>query len=91
MSIFNSTLHDGLAEANILPMLDSGEDRFLSAHKTFDLNPYIVIGLVLLVGDVEELSQAFVLEHLDPFSCLKKECSIQISHLYKRMDTTSDL
>lgn len=40
-----------------LPTLNRGEERFLSAHETFDLAWYIVIGFVLLVRDAEELSQ----------------------------------
>lgn len=51
-SAFNSSLLHHLAEALLcnvakpwhLLMLNSGKERFLSAHKTFDLVLYIVIG-----------------------------------------------
>ena len=57
-----------------LPLLNSGEERFLLSHETFGFIPHIFIGLMLLVGDTKELSQAFTLKHLYPSFCLGKEC-----------------
>lgn len=54
-------------------MINNGEERFMSAHETFDPDTYIVIGCVFPVGDVDQLSQAYVLERLDPFTCLNQE------------------
>ena len=56
----------------LLP-LDSGEERLLSSQETFGFFPHIFIGLMLLVGDMKELSPAFILKHLYPF-CLSEEC-----------------
>lgn len=39
----------------------------MSAHETFDPDTYIVIGCVFPVGDVDQLSQAYVLERLESF------------------------
>ena len=39
------------------PSLDSGQKRFLSAHKEADLAPHPVVGLVLQVGCAEKLPQ----------------------------------
>lgn len=64
----------GLAESVILrdvakrcylSMLNSGDERFLLAYKTFDL---------VLPVDAEELYQVFFFKHLDPFSCLNQKC-----------------
>lgn len=44
------------------------------AHEIFYLALYIVISFVLPLRDVEGPSQAFVLECLDPFTCLNQEC-----------------
>lgn len=63
-----------MAKPCLLPAFNSGKKIFLLAHKTFDLALYIV-GFVHPVGDTDKLSQAFVFEHLDPFSCFKQECS----------------
>lgn len=52
----------------ILQTLNSGEERSLSAHETFKLTPYVIIGFVLSVRNVEKISQASVLERLDTFS-----------------------
>lgn len=49
--------------------------RFLSTREIFELAPCIIIGAVLKAGKAEELTQAFVLEHLDHFSWLVQECS----------------
>lgn len=46
-------------------MFNSGTKRCLTAHETFDLVSYIVIGFVLPAGDAEKLSQALVLERLE--------------------------
>lgn len=56
-----------------LPRLNRSEDRFLSSYETFDLVPYIVLDFVLSDGDAGELSKEFVLERLDPFSCVSQE------------------
>ena len=57
----------------LLP-LNSGEERFLSSHETFSFVLYIFIGLMLPVGDMKELSQAFICKCLYPSFCLSKEC-----------------
>ena len=57
----------------LLP-LNSGEERFLLSHKTFSFIQHIFIGLRLLVGDMKELSQAFILKCLHPSFCLSEEC-----------------
>ena len=57
-----------------LPLLNCGEERFLSSHETFGFVLHIFIGLMLPVGDMKELSQAFILKCLYPSFCLSKEC-----------------
>ena len=44
------------------------------SHETFSFVPHIFIGLMLPVGDMKELSQAFILKHLYPAFCLSEEC-----------------
>ena len=66
-------LCDMAKPCKLLP-LNSGEERFLSSHKTFSFVPHIFIGIMLLVGDTKELSQAFILKCLYPSFCLSKEC-----------------
>ena len=53
--------------------LDSCQKRFLWTHKGVDLAPHTVVGLVLLVGDVEKFPQALGFEGLDPFLRLRKQ------------------
>lgn len=70
-----------------LPTLNNDEERVLSAHETFDPFPYIVTRFVSPVGEAGQLSQAFILEHLDPFSWFNEESP----HLTpKEEDTISD-
>ena len=47
--------------------LDSCQKRFLWTHKEADLAPHPVVGLVLQVGDTEEVSSCLGFESLDPF------------------------
>lgn len=58
---------------------NSGVERFLSVHETFDLAPYIIIGFVLLVGNAE-LSREFVFESFHPFFFLPQP-GVSKSHL----------
>ena len=53
--------------------LDSCQKRFLWTHKGVDLAPHTVVGLVLLVGDVEKFPQALGFEGLDPFLKASKQ------------------
>ena len=46
--------------------LNSCQKRFLWTHKEVDLAPHPVSGLVLQVGDVENLPRALGFEGLDP-------------------------
>ena len=57
-----------------LPLLNSGEERFLSSHKPFSFIAHIFIGVILLVGDTKELSQEFILKCLYPSFCLSEQC-----------------
>lgn len=52
--------------------LNSCNERFVTAHQTFDLARCVIIGVVFPETDAEELLQAFVLEHLETFSCLSQ-------------------
>lgn len=57
---------------------NSGVERFLSVHETFDLAPYIIIGFVLLVGNAE-LSREFVFESFHPFFFLASTRSVKVA------------
>ena len=57
----------------VLPVNSRGE-RFLSSHKTFGFVLHIFIGLMLPLGDMKELSQAFILKCLYHSFCLSEEC-----------------
>ena len=57
-----------------LPLLNSGEERFLLSHETFGFILHIFIGLMLQVRDMKQLSQAFILKCLYPSFCLSEEC-----------------
>ena len=53
--------------------LDSCQWRFLWTHKEADLALHPVIGLVLQVGDVENLTHALGFESVDPFYRVNKQ------------------
>ena len=53
--------------------LDSCQKRFLRTHKEVDLAPHPVVGLALLVGDMEKFPQTIGLESFDPFLRVSKQ------------------
>lgn len=55
-------------------MLNTSEKTFLSDHENFDLAPYLVIGIVIPIGDPNELSQAFFSRRPESFPCLNQAC-----------------
>ena len=55
------------------PSLDSCKKRFLWTHKEVDLVPRPAVGLVLQVGDVENLPHALGFESVDPFYRVNKQ------------------
>ena len=68
-------LNDNFAEAVVacdmpepckFPPLDSCQKKFLWIQKGVDLDPLLVVGLVLQAGDAENLPQALGFECLDP-------------------------
>ena len=63
----------GMPESCKFSSLDSCQTRFLWTHKEDELAPHLVVGLVLQEGDTKKLSQAFVLESLDPFLRASKQ------------------
>ena len=48
------------------PSRDSCQWRFLWAHREIGIAPHPVTGLVLQVGDAENIAQALCVESLDP-------------------------
>ena len=57
-----------------LVVLRCCKERFLFAYIGGNLLPDVVVCLVFLVGDVEKLSEARVLEGLDSSLCVGSQC-----------------
>ena len=62
-----------MPEPCIFVFFDSCQKKFLWTHKRIDLALRPVVGLVLQVGDVEKIPQAFGFEGLDPLLRVSKE------------------
>ena len=71
---FQGTLKDGfrvmacdMSESCKFPSLDSCQKRFLWTYQEVALAPHLVIGLVLLAGDMEKFPHVLGFKSLGPF------------------------